>query len=681
MRMTAVLSAIVTFTLLTASGCGGGSAADAAAAGIGVQVEPPTPLAPPSGTVAFRATVTGTAATAVTWTADCGSITQAGVFTAPQTTGTCRVTASAVGGATGSALVTVGAGGWAATCAAEPEPTSNIVYACDCAAGADAGCAAGNDANTGTSKSAPIRSWSAIQAAWRALPAGGTIALCRGGRWASPLSSGWMTWRNMNCSSASPCTLRDYAPGWGSSSAPVLAASGNDNPFRIGGGTPANDGYRFLNIRIVNVDGGVTAASKDSTGFTILGETNRVDICNLTVDGFGIGIYVSQSGTCATTNVRGSRVINNCIHGMLVGLKDSDIDGNYFDNNGHSLCGGYNLANPSGGTTHTIYLDGRACPETNVRVINNEVHRSGMFQGDLTTVQSYVAGTGWVRTGGAWYDQSYPQGSPFTSAASLVNVTWENNLIDMTPVHPAMDGGAIFGGNDGGGATSLGFDGIVVRRNRILAGRGRQIGLSSVIHGVIEDNAIVVSVPTGLDIIAIPHGAGTVQQTSAAVRNNTIYFSGAAPADISGIRVAGPSATTGNIVTGNSVTFAAGGGTCFRADTPSKVAFMDNNQCAGASSYATNGASSYSIDGWRAAAGFDANSTTAAASFVNAPTDLTPASGDTVLTGKASTLSTCTVLGVANQPCTSPTAIGSPIWSPLDGGAARATPSIGAFNR
>jgi hypothetical protein len=341
---------------------------------------------------------------------------------------------------------------------------------------------------------------------------------------------------------------------------------------------------------------------------------------------------------------------------MLAGFKDTDVDGNVFDNNGHGLCGSYNLSNQSGGTTHTVYLDGRQCPQENVRLVNNEVRRNAVYLG-------------------------YPQGSPFVVAGGARNVTYENNLIDMTPVHPTMPGGAIFGGNDDAAYISL--DGITVRRNRILAGRGRQIGLSSVMHGLVEDNVIVVSTPDGNDIMALPHEQGTVAQSSFVVRNNTIYFSANAPSALTAIRVATTSANTGNVMTGNSVTFAGGGGTCFRADSPSKVAYMDNNQCSGASSFATNNASWYALTGWRSATGFDAGSITPALPglFVNAPTDLTPAVGSP-LVGAASALPSCTVLGVANQPCSSPTAIGSPNWSALDGGTSRnLPPSIGAFNK
>ncbi len=107
MRMVAVLPAFLPMVLLTASGCGSGGSQEAAAASVGVHVDPPSALVEPSGTVAFRATVTGTATTSVTWSVDCGSISQAGLYTAPATNGTCRVTATSAGAGVSGATSTL----------------------------------------------------------------------------------------------------------------------------------------------------------------------------------------------------------------------------------------------------------------------------------------------------------------------------------------------------------------------------------------------------------------------------------------------------------------------------------------------------------------------------------------------------------------------------------------------
>lgn len=657
MRIVAVLSALIPFVLLTASGCGSEGSEEAAAASVGVQVDPPSARVDMSGTVAFRATVTGLVSTAVSWSVDCGSITPAGVYTAPQTSGTCRVTASVASGVSGAAVVNVGVGGWDAACAGEPEPTSNIVYACDCQAGAEAGCTAGADTNSGTSKSAPVRTWSKVAEKFRGLPAGGTVALCKGGRWNADVS-GYTSWLNTRCTPSAPCTLRDYSAPWGGTAAPQVSAS-TDWMFTLwGDATNHPNGYRFLNLRLFHPAAGGVAA-RNAVAFRALDNVPNVEVCNCDIDGFGFGFYVGDSGaSCRTSGwrIRGNRITNSCTDAMLVGFKDAEIDGNYFDNNGHALCGSYDLSNQSGGTTHTIYLDGRQCPEENVRVVNNEFRRNAVYQG-------------------------YPQGSMLgVGAGGARNVVYENNLIDWAPCHPTMPGVTFVGGNDNPAFISL--DDIVIRRNRILHCRGRAMSFDSAAHTLIENNTIIASGPVGAGLIYVPQGRGVVA-SSAVIRNNTIFATGNASGGYA-IWATDANSSGGNVVTGNSITFTgSSAAACFRVSSPSLVALMDNNQCSGATSYATNGNTYYSLAEWRSATNFDANSIMPSPTglFVSAPSNLTPAVGSP-LVGAASTRTDCTVLGVGNQPCSSPTAIGSPSWSPLDGGLTRsAPPSIGALDR
>jgi hypothetical protein len=70
-------------------------------------ISPLTPSVAVNGTVAFSASA------AVTWTATCGTINTSGLFTAPATTGSCTVKATATGGSgqTASTVVTVTAAG------------------------------------------------------------------------------------------------------------------------------------------------------------------------------------------------------------------------------------------------------------------------------------------------------------------------------------------------------------------------------------------------------------------------------------------------------------------------------------------------------------------------------------------------------------------------------------------
>lgn len=538
--------------------------------------------------------------------------------------------------------------GWAAACAAEAEPTSGVVYVCNCDTGADADCAVNNtaasDSNPGTSKSAPKKTWTAALTAYGTLGAGGTVALCKGGRWTG-LTGGALP-ANANCTAGAPCRFREYTPTWAGTSPPTLVSSGTSRLLSI---YAAVAGLRILNLRMTGQDAGL---QNGGSAIFLYPETTvtNAEVCNVTFDGFSTAIdseLQAAGNQPSQLHIRGSRFLNNCTNGILGYFQNSDIDGNYFDNNGHALCGSYIL--PYGPTTHSVYLSGAATPLANVRFINNEIYRNAI----------YPAGSGYV------------QGSPVKIKGAGTNVRVENNLIDMTPGSPSYpDTVTAMSMDNDADTTKAGFTDVVIARNRIKGTRGLMIAVSSTTNLVIENNLIAMDGSTIYDSpIKLSHKTPESRATAGVVRNNTIYFSGTSDGASFGgaISVAAATSGAGNIVTGNSVTIGGGtGGSCFRVGDAAKVAFMDNNHCYGAAGFATvNESTDLSYATWRSTyPAFDANSTTAAASFVAAPTDLTPSPGDTALAGKASTLSTCTVLGIANQPCTSGLAIDSPTWSP-----------------
>jgi hypothetical protein len=82
---------------------------------VSVSLDPPSATVEANGTVAFTATVTGTADTAVTWSVPgtgCGTVSPGGLYTAPGAAGTCQVVATSVADPTRSATaaITVTAG-------------------------------------------------------------------------------------------------------------------------------------------------------------------------------------------------------------------------------------------------------------------------------------------------------------------------------------------------------------------------------------------------------------------------------------------------------------------------------------------------------------------------------------------------------------------------------------------
>ncbi len=106
-----------------------------AAAQVVVAVDPATVTVPAGGTRSFAAVVTGTTTRTVTWTvqegSSCGSVTSAGVYTAPNAGATCRVVATSVADATksGTATITVTAPA-APVIAIAISPTTATLDAC-----------------------------------------------------------------------------------------------------------------------------------------------------------------------------------------------------------------------------------------------------------------------------------------------------------------------------------------------------------------------------------------------------------------------------------------------------------------------------------------------------------------------------------------------------------------------
>jgi len=109
-RLSQALAATALAGLLACSGGGGSSTAGGSttpAAGVVVSLTSATITMAAGMSQTFSASVTGNPNTAVTWTASAGSITAAGVFTAPTVAGTVTITATSVADPTKKASTTV----------------------------------------------------------------------------------------------------------------------------------------------------------------------------------------------------------------------------------------------------------------------------------------------------------------------------------------------------------------------------------------------------------------------------------------------------------------------------------------------------------------------------------------------------------------------------------------------
>jgi hypothetical protein len=184
-------------------------------------------------------------------------------------------------------------GSAAAACAAEPFPTAGTIrYACDCQTGADTKCVAGDDTNDGTSPATAWRSYGKVVAQYGLLPAGGTLALCRGGAFsAAGLNS--TTVANNNCRSTTPCLLRDYAPtNWTAAvdHLPIIH-SGTGIALTIN----ENAAYHQEGFRILNLD--LEGDGVGQSGIFLDNDVSDVFVCGVTFNGMSqTGSYFGGAG-------------------------------------------------------------------------------------------------------------------------------------------------------------------------------------------------------------------------------------------------------------------------------------------------------------------------------------------------------------------------------------------------
>lgn len=517
-----------------------------AAAGqtVAVSVSPSTASVAAGGTAAFTATVTGTASTGVTWSVQegsaGGSVTAAGVYTAPSAAGTYHVvaTSNADGTKRGVATVTVTAatapGRWvtAAGAACTNGPTTSceyasckgeamrtqgtIFYACDCQSGAAAGCAAGNDANTGRSPSAPWRTFGKLRGQFGSLAAGDTVAFCRGGSFTSDGG----TWTSYNATAANPVIIRDYTAPWNTGAEPRPRVAGALN---IGGNGSNAAGYRILNIR---------AAGGDNFGVFARYITDAT-MCNIELDGFSVGVYNSGPGETGVRNkLIGSRILNGGSQGWLGSGSGCEIVNSYFNNNATSRAM----------FDHSIYLGGTSLSSNEV-VSGNEIHAPSGINGTVVVIHGQHQ-----------------------------NLTVENNVIDVLGTAGAGGWGI---STRSGYSTPEFIRNATFRGNRVTNAGNLGMSVDMCQQCVVENN-VVVNTQQGTTGIAVPGAAyGQSPTTNVTVRNNTVYLA----AGGTGISTQGEG--TGYVVSNNAIQTNAGA-TCYSVGGGAFAA-RDYNLCWGGS--------------------------------------------------------------------------------------------------
>jgi hypothetical protein len=438
---------------------------------------------------------------------------------------------------------------------AEPCPNPEMkaestFYVCDCQEGSSEGCVAGDDAAFGTEE-APFRTFKKATERFNTLPAGGTVALCRGGAFDEERGE---QVSNTSCSAEQPCVFRDYVAPWGNEDLPApIARFSTGNAFNLqeGGDAVADGGYLFMNLDLRAPIG------TDGCGFFVYNDLDDVLICGVSTDGFRIGVYLGGSndpepgsdGMNSNIVVRNSSIKNSPQQGYLGSCDNCGIAYTTFDNNGF----GEAVAN------HNIYLGSSQRVITNMFIVGNDLYRSSFIDGQCTAVSLVVHGL---------FDGLLIEGNTIRE--------------DVGAVDDGCWGIAV----DGGYSGFEQFDNIKIRNNTVINVGNVGIGTSSCQNCLIENNVVIHEQAAGSTMIAIPNKsaedtASDAEVNAITVRNNTLFAK--SPGNMTGVRLGNQG--TGHSVYNNAV-YQAGSGslTCFAYNLEaSAYTTRDNNVCQSAS--------------------------------------------------------------------------------------------------
>ena len=406
-----------------------------------------------------------------------------------------------------------------------------IHYVCDCGADSAPGCVAGDDNNDGLGPDRPWRTYERARAGFGAVQAGDTIAFCRGGDFTTGENRRWV---NASCRAANRCVIRDYPAPWGDGeeARPVLRSAGHGFAFEDGGAPDHDEGYLLLNLDLRGGGAG--------WGVFFYNDVTDVLMCNLSIDGFSIGVHVGGSNPPGAANtdiaLRNSQITNNHEQGWLGACDDCAIEYTRFDNNGF----GRAVFN------HNIYLAGGSA---RMRAVGNELTRAAVVDGQC-------------------------EGSPL-----VVHGTHRDLLIAGNTVREQAAGGGCWGITvDAAYGEPESFVDVVIRDNLVIDVGNVGIGVSSCERCEIANNVIVRTTPAFQTGIAAPDrdsGPGDIAMNGVTVRNNTIVLEGG------GVGVALGSEGANHVLVSNAVVHhGAGPFECFHL-TPGAAGYdaVDHNLC------------------------------------------------------------------------------------------------------
>ena len=361
------------------------------------------------------------------------------------------------------------------------QPPSVTYYFSDCQAGAHAACVTGNNANAGTSASAPKQTLAGVNL--NTLPAGALLLFARGGDWANFTTNQADQLENLNVTPAQPMVFDAYTPSWGGTAAPWLKTASGIAVELGGYNNVANDGgYTFRNLKFDGLQSG-------TWGFWLRDNLRYVTIENVEITGFGIAIH-SQGTAPSYVNhftLRNSNIHHNYDMGILGKFMDSVIEGTIFESNNFS----------GSAFSHAIYFSGG----------DDNIIRNNTF-----TNNSVANGT--------------CNGGNVTFHGQSNGMLVENNTITQV----ASTGGCYGFSITSGYTSPEWFRNYIVRGNTIV-----NLGyLAIAVHaapGIVIENNIIRNSQTGLQYavsVGASDGVGAAGDdvaTDAIVRNNVVCYS------------------------------------------------------------------------------------------------------------------------------------------------------------
>ena len=531
-------------------------------------------------------------------------------------------TVASTGGTTGSTGGTTATTPTAIACPPAAPSTAVIYYACDCAAGADKDCVAGNDTNTGTSASAPWRSFERARSQFASLRAGDRIEFCKGGRFTA--AAGGNKWVNPSCKAATPCVVASYKAPWasGDEGRPFIHSPTGQNAidFSDSGNADHEEGYMFAGLEL--------QGEKTDVGYFLYNDVDNVTICDSSIHEFGIGVQSAGGNPPnagadlinANMMLSDSDISNNGDQGFLGGELNATIQNTHFKNNG------FNRVT----FNHNIYIATDDGNGKNITIRNNDLYQSALISGKC-------------------------QGTSLVAHGLINGMLIQGNTVheDLGTAGDGCWGIAVVPGY----ATGESFQNIVIRGNTVTNVGNESIGVSSCQSCTIEDNVVVNQQGFNDTAIAAPGGSedtGDAKIDHITIRNNSINI------DL-GIGVGITQEGTGHVIANNAVYSGATSTNhlaCFNVGLPtSAYTEIDHNDCY------MNGKGEWALGQgqlatWTSKTGFDAHSSTANPGFksVASPYNLgITSSSPLVNTGDAN----CATIDIMGKTRTSPTDIGA----------------------